>query len=135
VSLDGTADSAPHDPTANSRTLGEMVLALQQQHAASGDEVAIDVVAALMRILQIAEAPTPKETMLTPEAMAEFLSVSRTTIHAMNVDGKLPEPYSFGGPKWFRTDVLAWIACGALPRSQWNKKKERVLLAILRSPM
>jgi predicted DNA-binding transcriptional regulator AlpA len=71
-------------------------------------------------------SPQPTAEAIDRAAVAELLSISKTTAKAWEADGRLPAPVIHIGRvlRWNRLELLAWLAAGAPGRILWNQIKE-----------
>ena len=69
----------------------------------------------------------PEPLLLSADAAAKVLQVSRTTLYVMNVTGKLgPRPLNLTNrrcPRWSRAELQEWIAAGCPRREVWERQK------------
>lgn len=58
--------------------------------------------------------------LLTDHDVARKLGVSRSFVHKMRSQGKLPEPVRLGRClRWRADEIAAWIAAGCPTRDTW----------------
>jgi excisionase family DNA binding protein len=60
--------------------------------------------------------------LITADAAARMLSLSRTTFYGMHSSGHLgPLPIRFGrSVRWRADELRRWVEAGCPPRSQWT---------------
>jgi predicted DNA-binding transcriptional regulator AlpA len=61
----------------------------------------------------------------TGNELAGALRVARKTITRMDQSGKLPRALRISGRKrWRRVEIASWLAAGAPPRRDWERRPE-----------
>lgn len=59
--------------------------------------------------------------LLTDHAVARTLGVSRSFVHKLHAQGKLPAPVRLGRClRWRAAEITAWLAAGCPSRSEWS---------------
>ena len=59
------------------------------------------------------DAPQAEALLLTADAVAKLLSVSRLSVWRWRSAGKLPQPIKVGRTvRWRRAEIIAWIDAG-----------------------
>lgn len=71
------------------------------------------------------QAVEPLALTIDSEEFVALLGVSWATFNRMKRDGLLPQHATLTPRthRWIRTEVLAWIAAGCLPREAWEQMK------------
>lgn len=86
---------------------------------------------AAAKLLAVEAPPTPAPDKSPPLAidaheLARLLSVSHTTVHAMNAREELPTPLRFGRClRWNRPEIERRMDAGAPPRHKWEAMKNK----------
>ena len=66
-----------------------------------------------------------RETLLSAEALADMLSLSKRQIFRLNVSGKIPAPVRIGGSvRWRRSDIENWLGLDCCDRETFELHKE-----------
>ena len=61
------------------------------------------------------------EKLLTAEAVAERLSLSKRQVFRLNSSGRIPKPVRIGGSvRWKSSDILRWIELGCCSRAEFD---------------
>lgn len=63
--------------------------------------------------------------LIPDHGVAELLSISRSMVHKLRAQGKLPEPVRLGRClRWSRNEIADWINAGCPSRDRWLVLKE-----------
>ena len=66
-----------------------------------------------------------RETLLSAEALADMLSLSKRQIFRLNVSGKIPSPVRIGGSvRWRKSDIENWLDLDCCDRETFELHKE-----------
>lgn len=75
--------------------------------------------------LQMTNARKAQEQLLTANAVAEMLSVSKRQVFRLNSCGKLPQPIRIGGSvRWTESSIQSWLTAGAPDRKTFDAMRE-----------
>ncbi len=67
-----------------------------------------------------------QDRMLSHNELANFLGVSRSTLHRYRSTAQVPEAiYIAGRPRWRLAEVKCWIDSGAPPLRKWKYDARR----------
>jgi len=67
------------------------------------------------------EANQNSEKLLSTEAVAEILSLSKRTVHRLNSSGLIFKPLRISGSvRYLESELLAWIRAGMPNRVEWE---------------
>jgi len=65
------------------------------------------------------------EKLLTTEAVAQILSLSKRTVHRLNSSGLICRPLRISGSvRYIQSELMAWIRAGMPNRETWEAMKE-----------
>lgn len=65
------------------------------------------------------------EKLLSTEAVAQILSLSKRTIHRLNSSGLIIKPLRISGSlRYVQSELMAWIQAGMPSRSEWEARKQ-----------
>ena len=65
-----------------------------------------------------------KFTLMTAQAAAELINVSKRTWYRLNSAGKVPAPVRISGiVRWNPVELAHWIEAGTPDRTKWNYLK------------
>jgi predicted DNA-binding transcriptional regulator AlpA len=70
------------------------------------------------------EAKQSIEMLLSTEAVAQILSLSKRTIHRLNSSGLIIKPLRISGSvRYLQSELMTWIKAGMPNRSEWETRK------------
>ena len=56
-----------------------------------------------------------------------MLGISRSTVHRLNAEGRLPRPVRLGrAARWRREELAQWVEAGCPPRERWELEQDDV---------
>ena len=65
------------------------------------------------------------EKLLSTEAVAQILSLSKRTVHRLNSSGLIFKPLRISGSvRYLESELLAWIRAGMPDRRSWEAMKD-----------
>lgn len=71
------------------------------------------------------EAKQSIEKLLSTEAVAQILSLSKRTIHRLNSSGLIIKPLRISGSlRYVQSELMAWIKAGMPCRADWEARKQ-----------
>lgn len=78
-------------------------------------------------------APAAGAEALDIERVAILLGISKSSAKSMASDGRLPEPNLAIGKirRWWRMEILAWLACQSPTRARWAGMRQTELRRFL----
>lgn len=70
------------------------------------------------------EVKQSAEMLLSTEAVAQILSLSKRTVHRLNSSGLIIKPLRISGSvRYLESELLAWIRAGMPDRRSWEAMK------------
>ncbi len=71
------------------------------------------------------EAKQITEKLLSTEAVAQILSLSKRTIHRLNSSGLIIKPLRISGSlRYVQSELMAWIKAEMPCRADWEARKQ-----------